>query len=346
MFRFCDGVDSYTADGDVLAKGWAMSSSWDFDSNDGINGGGAFKTTAAAGVAVLAKQYRAASGAITRTYASFWVKFSAAPAVSSPFFRAAHNGGSDAIHGLCVSTGGFLALSVGTGSVANISAVQIADNVFHHIEVYVHTTLNGLSSTVTSYADGVLVHSAISVSSVIANVGADGVRFYSVDASTLFTLDDIVIWDNEGSGMTTFPQGVTMIETIRPTAAGDSTQFTPNSGDNYAAVDEVASDGATSYNLAATAGFIDLYNFGNLVATPVSVKGVAVSVVEKPTTPGTCNSRAKAKSSATVADGTTIAVSGAGFRTDQHAFLVDPNTAAAWGAAGINAAQFGVELVS
>lgn len=52
-------------------------------------------------------------------------------------------------------------------------------------------------------------------------------------------------------------------ETLRPNAAGDSTQLTPNTGANWAAVDETPSDDDTTYVKSSATDdlpYFDLYN--------------------------------------------------------------------------------------
>jgi hypothetical protein len=60
-----------------------------------------------------------------------------------------------------------------------------------------------------------------------------------------------------------------------PNGAGYSTQWTPNTGTNWQAVDEIPPDSETTYVLAESAGLVDAYD----VTTPVVPAGYTVAAV-------------------------------------------------------------------
>ena len=151
-----------------------------------------------------------------------------------------------------------------------------------------------------------------------------------------------MVWDTSGSGMIGYT-GPSRIETITPNAAGDVSGLTPTSGANYTTVNETVPNFDTNYVESAIATTIDLYNYTTLSVTPASIKGVMVKTFAKNADVGSKTFRAKASSSAVIANGATQTLTVA-YKQFTEFFPVDPNTSAAWTKAGIDAAQFGVEV--
>jgi hypothetical protein len=80
--------------------------------------------------------------------------------------------------------------------------------------------------------------------------------------------DDIILDDANWIGPTS-------IQGLVPTGAGATTGFTPSTGANYAAVDEVPASDA-DYVYTNTPNVVDTYALGNLTGTINSVKAVQV----------------------------------------------------------------------
>lgn len=74
---------------------------------------------------------------------------------------------------------------------------------------------------------------------------------------------DIVIMNSAGSALNDF-QGPVIVELIQPDGAGNYSQWTPNSGSNWAAVDENTPDGDSTYVLATSTALRDSYTFSNI----------------------------------------------------------------------------------
>lgn len=70
---------------------------------------------------------------------------------------------------------------------------------------------------------------------------------------------DIAVNDDQGSYQNSWP-GSGKVIYLRPNAAGDSAQWTPSSGDNYACVNETPPDDHTSYVGVSTVNYLDMYN--------------------------------------------------------------------------------------
>lgn len=136
------------------------------------------------------------------------------------------------------------------------------------------------------------------------------------------------------------------IEGSLPDGAGDSTQWTPSSGNNYQAVDETAPDGDSTYIESETAGHKDLYSHSDLTRITGSIVGVQVNMVgrlTKAATPRTV--KAKAKSGTAEGDGANYQYDSTDYRNAIGIFESNPDTTAPWTVTEINSAQFGLELV-
>jgi hypothetical protein len=92
--------------------------------------------------------------------------------------------------------------------------------------------------------------------------------------------DDIIVWDTQTTDANGFTDisdfiGDCGLSWLLPTGAGTTTQFTPDTGSNYARVNEATPDGDTSYVSSSTVGNIDTYAMADLGGTVSGVKSVA-----------------------------------------------------------------------
>jgi hypothetical protein len=154
--------------------------------------------------------------------------------------------------------------------------------------------------------------------------------------------DDLHIWDESGSICNTWT-GDTRIDTLYPTGAGDSTQFTPSAGANWQCVDEPDAS-AADFVSSNTVGHQDLYGCANLPHAPVSVFGVVRTAFAGKDDAGARSLALLTKSGSTVSAGTPVALQLGSNTRVADVLQTDPNTSAAWTQAGINAMQIGVEV--
>lgn len=156
-----------------------------------------------------------------------------------------------------------------------------------------------------------------------------------------FNYDDWYILDTTGATNNTFlattSNNPRMID-FGPSAAGDSTQFTPSSGANYAAA--ASWDADTSYVGDPTVGQRDLYQFTDL---PAGVANIAAVVLSHQARKDDATARSMAigvKSGGTIYDQASFALTNA-YVNRFNILDTDPATSAAWTAAGVNAMQAG-----
>jgi len=159
--------------------------------------------------------------------------------------------------------------------------------------------------------------------------------------------DDIYALDTTGAAPFTDYLGEVRVQTLAPSGAGSSTQWTPLSSTNVSNVDDTLLsnpfDQDATYNSSSTAGQIDLFAVQDLSGTP-TVYAVAVSWDARKDDAGARSVRAKLKSGATTGNGPTKTMNSS-YTSYQDVFLTDPNTAAAWTGAAVNAIEAGYENI-
>lgn len=219
------------------------------------------------------------------------------------------------------------------------STNAMALNTWYYFEAKVLT--HNSSGTVDIHVNGA---SWLSLSGVDTQEGANAYhtafRIGAVEVRTQF--DDIYFLDTAGTLNNDF-LGNRKVEVIRPSAAGDSTDWTPDAGDNYDRVNEAELDEDTSYVETDTTTDKDLYAYGNLVNMN-EVDGIQI-MTEVKVTAGDMDLHSVIKSSSTESDGTGDTIISTDYVTSRRLEELNPHTSLAWTPGEIDAAQFGVKAV-
>jgi hypothetical protein len=133
------------------------------------------------------------------------------------------------------------------------------------------------------------------------------------------------------------------VVTIFPDAAGDDTDFTPNTGANFQAVDDKPHDSDSTYVESGTTDDQDLYG----VPTPTGVGtivGVQHNIVCRKTDATDFDIKPVCKSGATESVDSAQTVNSTSYDNKRRILEADPDTASAWDAAGLGTAQFGYRV--
>lgn len=157
-------------------------------------------------------------------------------------------------------------------------------------------------------------------------------------------IDDIIVWDDTGTGFTGKLPAEHRLRKIVPDGDGSINQWTPLAGFAYANVDETAHDGDTTYISDTVAGHIDYFTITALGWTPIDIEAVIVESIARMDT-GVHTWRNKLLSSAATANGTAKTATTTYVKSMTNVDF-DPNTSAQWTQANLEAAEFGVEFVS
>lgn len=156
---------------------------------------------------------------------------------------------------------------------------------------------------------------------------------------------DFYVCDGTGSVNNDF-LGDIRVDATFPNAAGTNSAWTPNSAvANYTTVDENPATDDTDYNSSSTAGNKDTYNYPAIPPSAGTVFGVVVQSTVRKDDAGSRTTRALVLQGGTVYNGATLGV-GDTYAIQTEIFEQDPNTAAPWTVAGVNSAEYGLELVS
>ena len=139
--------------------------------------------------------------------------------------------------------------------------------------------------------------------------------------------------------------GNTKIQAIKPAGAGNSTQWTPSAGDNYACVDEVPPS-ESDFVSTNTIGHLDLYAAGDLVGTIGSVKCVQLQALAKAEgSPSPHNLQLAVRTNGADYFSGDKAVPSSSTQLS-NLWEANPATAAPWQEAEVNAMEIGMKAVA
>lgn len=139
--------------------------------------------------------------------------------------------------------------------------------------------------------------------------------------------------------------GECRVEPLRPNNDTATKNFTPNAGtENYTRVNEVLTDGDTSYVYSSLVGAEDLYEVGNLSVTPQNIFAVQTRIVARKDDVATRVLKASLKSGAAATVYGSDFFLASSYTTKVDIYEQDPNTAAAWTKAGVDAIQIGQKI--
>lgn len=158
-------------------------------------------------------------------------------------------------------------------------------------------------------------------------------------------LDDVYICDATGSTNNNF-LGDCRIDTILPTADGNYSQWTPNTGTvHFNRVNESAPD-LTTYNAGLTVGDRDSYGMADLAALSSQIiYGVQVNAAALKDDAGSKSIATMVRSGGVDGDGAT-AVLGTSQLYVSQVFETNPNGSIAWTEASVNAMEAGVKVTA
>ena len=246
--------------------------------------------------------------------------------------------------------GGEFSIHRGNTLLATTSGAAIAVDSWGFIELKV--TTHDTTGAYELRVNGVNVLSATNVdtrnggNSYITNVKLE----LNTGVTNNYIFDDLYILDTSGSVNNDF-LGNRRVVTLFPNAEGDNIDFTPASGtDNSAMVDDnpppasstvVVDD--TDYVESDTTGHKDLYQYGNLAGSG-AINGVQVTTICGVTAASTFTLKTLAKSGTTESADGGVAISSTTYVGKSRILETNPDTAAAWTASEVNAAQFGIEV--
>jgi hypothetical protein len=235
---------------------------------------------------------------------------------------------------------GALATLLGTTSGADLSASE-----WNYIEI--KATIHDTTGSVIVRVNNVAVLTLTNVDTRNAGTAVVGI-ITTINRGTGITtyFDDLYVCDTAGSAPNNDFLGDCRVDTIYPNADGAYSAFTPSTGStHYTLVDE-STPNTSDYNDGAAVNDRDSYAFGDLSAlTSQTVYGVQVNAAINKDDAGAKSAATFARSVSTNTDGASAAL-GTSQSYLSQIFEQDPNAAAAWTEATVNAAEFGVKVTA
>lgn len=219
------------------------------------------------------------------------------------------------------------------------AAGVITANAYYHIEVAL--TRHASAGIVEIRVNGATVASGSGLNTGASSIDTLGFcQVQNLSSSDACFYDDLFVKNDVSSFL-----GDCRVETLRPTAETADQDWTPSTGTNNAAmVDDTTTDHDSTYVSAATATDKDVYTMGDLSDTPASIHAVQATMVAKKDDAGSRTVAASVKVNSAV-DGATHTM-GTSYQSFVDIVSVDPDTTAAWTAAGVNAAEFQLEVIT
>ena len=154
--------------------------------------------------------------------------------------------------------------------------------------------------------------------------------------------DDFYVIDILGGKNNDF-LGVSSVLAMFPNAAGDSTDFTPDSGSNYARVNENPTDDDTSYVQSSTTGNKDLHNQDNISPSGI-IRGIQVNTEVRDTLAGGSSLKTLVKSGTTTDTGPADTIAGTSYEYFTRVVEDDPDISGDWVVSALDAVQVGYEV--
>ena len=272
--------------------------------------------------------------ASTTTYVGFAVRTNG---MSPEIYFAGDNAATSHIR--CVIGPSGFTVYRGATQIAIYNTPIVSTN-YYYVEYAV--TISSTVGSVVCRLDGVqLINFSGNTKNGGTNDSVDRLTFNVPSGGGWF--DDCYICNNTGGAPYNNFLGDVRVYSLSPTGAGTSTQWTPDTGSNYARVNEVPYS-AANYVQSNVSGNRDTYALTDLPGGAVTtIYGMQNNVIAKRTDAGAISVRPAVKSGATVAYGTNTAL-GVSDASIRDLRTTDPDTATAWTVSGINALEAGMEV--
>jgi hypothetical protein len=216
---------------------------------------------------------------------------------------------------------------------------------WHHFQIKV--VIDSVNGSITIRRDGDPndTLSATGLNTKFSStVNTRAVLFYVGYVYDTFFMDDLIVNDSSGTTLNTWP-GDIRCYSLSPTAAGDTTDFTPTPTQaNYLNVNETAPN-TTNYNSSNVVGATDLFNIADLASAPSAIYAVVPRCVANKADAGSRSGAIVVKSGTTVSPGTSKILLTT-YTGIIQPYTTNPDTDTAWTFSTVNSLQAGYKISS
>ena len=358
MLLLAESFDDFNVVADMVAIGYSVgnpaSGTLATIEAGGVSGGRCFRSALNATRYTADMPYKAtkaANGRLLRS--SFFMRSDSAPSTGSPAIVSWVTEAT--AWQLQATTTGFAITTRHGSTSSNMQGVSgvAHDGAWHHweFEFLVSTTSSGPDGAVRVWIDGVLALDFTGNTTASSATAANPPKFAYTsignpnNSAGRFSYDDFMVWDdyNDGDGFTG-RLGVWVMETLRPTAAGDLQDWTPSTGTNHAALlDDINLATDTDFLSSGVIGAGELNAYSDPSAAATQIKAVLVNTFAQAFVAGSGAIKNVAKSGAAFDRSLEQPVTTTLLKRIQTSHPNDPATGVAWTPAAVAAAQFGLE---
>lgn len=281
-------------------------------------------------------------GSVTDTaLVGAWVLFESTPSSNAAFIIVADT--TEQVSVRTDGSGGHFTISR-NGTTLATSANTFALNTWYWVEF--KTKINNSTGTYELRVNGTAwIGPATGQNTrATANNQFQSIAIAGVGSGTTIRFGSLYFGDTTGGVNDDF-LGPMVAVPLRPAAAGNYSQFTPNGGVNFGNVNEDYSDEDQSFNQSSTAGHKDSFPLDDMPYGSGSVAAIQHLVLAKQDAGAQRVLRPIQRSSGTDYAGTSVNLS-TSYQLIREVVNTNPATSAAYTIANINDAEFGYELVS
>lgn len=343
---FMDGFDIYNSVTDLLnSASWARSSTTvlSLNTTGGRFGGGALTGTADDQTWRISIPGGAVQGDVIFVNFAYFVP--AAPTTGDdPIFRATSTAAVRQMELRVTATGDLQYRNAANALIATVTN-GLALNAWSWIGVQITYGTTDANGAVIVQVNGVeVINETLQDTRDGANDPAF-IEFLFTDLNDSF-VDDVVIMDDAGTALNTFLADSRIQAALVDSDGGVVAWTAVGAASDFQTVDDPlnAPDDDATYIESNTATQESRFGMAALGVSPQSIHAVQLKYRARNSDVGALSIRGLTNSSATEALGTTRPLV-TNYRWYSDIFQQDPNTVAAWLEAGVNAAQFGVEVV-
>jgi len=222
----------------------------------------------------------------------------------------------------------------GTTLATSAAGIMPLNNTWKHIETKL--VIHDSTGTVDVWVDSV---SVISASGLDTRNGGTGVIDQTGPCINV-TADSVMTFQFCDNVSADSQINQARVDYFPPTGAGTSAQFTPTAGSNFQTVDETGSPNTSDYNASSTVGHIDSFAMGDVPATAVIIALGQVALVNKQDS-GSATVNFVNRQSTTNYNGTPFSPPFGSNQYFREWFPLNPDTAAQWTPAQVNANEIG-----
>ena len=355
MYLFSDGFDGeYSVSADLAKGGWYSLNSFaniTFSATSGRFGGGAVSMANNVSGNSMFTPIPSNIAALASTTANYamWLYRAGRPGGNVFWLNMVGTSIMGSGNGTGFNSSGQL---VGQNGPTLWSNTNICDGTWHWIEIS-YPGVGGFQQVLT-WIDGSTAGRTGNTGVVSSAPGAlSGAVMFPADATPI-VIDDFIVFNDDADQTgdltsSSMPLGGTNTQgraglrcsTSRPFAAGSNTAWTPDSGANYARVNEAVADDDTSYIEATASGTNDTYAFNLVLQTVNNPLMCVVKARHMNPDAGTINMRGLAYNGTLGAS--TSRAAKAAYSVNGYPLFRDPN-ANTWTLARANACEFGVGI--